>query len=413
MPLIVRDHTWTQNQNTVYISVPLKGVKTANVHVICTDEYLKVSFPPFLFEVFLFGPINEEKSEAKIGNGVAVFTLQKRRDELWEQLFTNIDKDKQKQIREQAILKVQEKEAEKSKAKAARIQQEKKYALETMMKLENEERDRIQKMKNEECARATAEMDFWRETQRKTAEENENQQKLRGTGILDNQPVCQKTECANATPAVTVLHNTGNTTSGQISKKQKPKDLPAPRSAGCIKINFTPRVFPTALRESRVPEEEEWLKKQAEARRAVDTDLAELDDLKEEERNPDWLKEKGDKLFMAGNYQAAVNAYNLAIKLNRKIPALFSNRAACHLKLRNLHKAIEDSSQALELLTPAVAANAPGRLKAHVRRGTAFCELELYVEGLTDYQAALRIDPHNEALRADTDKIREIIQGTT
>lgn len=48
---------------------------------------------------------------------------------------------------------------------------------------------------------------------------------------------------------------------------------------------------------------------------------------------------------MTGNYLAAVNAYNLAIRLNRKIPALYSNRAACHLKLRNLHKAIEDSSQ--------------------------------------------------------------------
>ncbi|ROJ29156.1 Dynein assembly factor 4, axonemal [Anabarilius grahami] len=406
MPLIVKDHTWTQNHNTVYICVPLKGVKTANVHVICTDEYLKVSFPPFLFEVFLFGTINEEKSEARIGNGVAVFTLQKRRDELWEQLFTNIDKEKQKQVREQAIVKVQEKEAEKSKAKTTRIQQEKKYALETMMKLENEERDRIQKMKNEECARATVELDFWREKQRKIAEDNENLQKLQGAG---NKPVYQKTERANVTPAI----NTANTTSGQRSIKQKPKDLPAPRSAGCIKISFTPRVFPTALRESRVPEEEEWLKKQAEARRAVDTDLAELDDLREEERNPDWLKEKGDKLFMAGNFQAAVNAYNLGIKLNRKIPALFSNRAACHLKLRNLHKAIEDSSQALELLTPAVAANAAARLKAHVRRGTAFCELQLYVEGLLDYQAALQIDPQNEALRTDTDKIREIIQGTT
>lgn len=41
----------------------------------------------------------------------------------------------------------------------------------------------------------------------------------------------------------------------------------------------------------------------------------------------------------------AVNAYNVAIKLHRKIPALYSNRAACHLKLRNLHKAINDSSQ--------------------------------------------------------------------
>jgi len=49
-----------------------------------------VSFPPFLLEVFLFESINEEKSEARIGNGVAVFTLQKRRDAFWEQLFTNI-----------------------------------------------------------------------------------------------------------------------------------------------------------------------------------------------------------------------------------------------------------------------------------------------------------------------------------
>lgn len=49
--------------------------------------------------------------------------------------------------------------------------------------------------------------------------------------------------------------------------------------------------------------------------------------------------------FATGNYLSAVNAYNLAIRLNRKIPALYSNRAACHLKLRNFHKAIEDSSQ--------------------------------------------------------------------
>lgn len=39
---------------------------------------------------------------------------------------------------------------------------------------------------------------------------------------------------------------------------------------------------------------DQWLKKQAEARRAVAEDLAELDDLKPEERNPDWLKEKGE-----------------------------------------------------------------------------------------------------------------------
>ncbi|KAI7802629.1 dyslexia susceptibility 1 candidate gene 1 protein, partial [Triplophysa rosa] len=409
-PLTVRDYTWTQSESTVYISVPLKGIKTTNVDVICTDEYLKVSFPPFLFEAFLFGEIDEEKSEAKIGSGVAVFTLQKKKHEVWEKLFTTLDKDRQRQMREQAIVKVQNKAEEKSKAKATRIQQEKKFALETMMKLEKEERERIQKMKDEECLRATAELEVWRETQRKPAEET---QKRSSSTTRHNKPDHQKTERGNVTPARKPLHNTANTATDQKNSKQKSKDLPAPRSAGCIQISFTPRVFPTALRESRVPEEEEWLMKQAEARRAADSQLDELKDLTDEERNPDWLKEKADKFFLARNYQAAVNAYSLAVKLNRKIPALFSNRAACHLKMRNLHKAVEDSSRALELLTPAVPANAPARLKAHVRRGTAFCELELYVEGLQDYQAAVKIHPENAALQADTEKIRQIIQGST
>lgn len=156
----------------------------------------------------------------------------------------------------------------------------------------------------------------------------------------------------------------------------------------------------------------QWLNKQAEARRAVNADVEELKDLKEEERSPDWLKDKGDKCFATGDYLGAVNAYNLAVRLNRKIPALYSNRAACHLKLKNLHKAIEDSSQALDLLIPPVAANAVARARAFVRRGSAFCQLQLYAEGLQDYQAALKIDPHNEALQADTQRIRDIIQGS-
>ena len=124
-----------------------------------------------------------------------------------------------------------------------------------------------------------------------------------------------------------------------------------------------------------MPQEEEWLRK---LRHTGNTELAaELNDLSDEERNPDWLKETGDKRFATGSYQGAVNAYNLAIRLNSMIPAFYSNRATCHFKLRNLHKALEDTSKALDLLTPPVADNAWARARAHVRRGTAFCELEL------------------------------------
>uniref|UniRef100_A0A671N3U4 Tc1-like transposase DDE domain-containing protein n=1 Tax=Sinocyclocheilus anshuiensis TaxID=1608454 RepID=A0A671N3U4_9TELE len=114
------EHLWRDLKMAVHQRLPSN---LTELERICKEEWQRI--PKSRFEVFLFGPINEAKSEARIGDGVAVFTLQKTRDELWEQLFTNI---------EQAILKVQEKEAEKSKAKAARIQQEKNYALETMMK---------------------------------------------------------------------------------------------------------------------------------------------------------------------------------------------------------------------------------------------------------------------------------------
>ncbi|XP_030622706.1 dynein axonemal assembly factor 4 [Chanos chanos] len=414
MPLFVKDYTWTQTESTVYISIPLKGIKSGNVDIFSSDEYLKVNFPPFLFEVFLYEPVDDDRSVAKIGNGTAVFTLQKKRFEIWEQLFRNHDdKDKQREIRERAILKAHEKAEAISKAKATKKQEEKKYALETMMKLEAEERAKIQRIKEEECANACAELESWKLRQTQMVSEEETKHEPQAATTHDSNETHKQRKSDNI-PVSRSSENTALANSDQTAGPKKPKqlDLPAPRSAGCIKISFTPRVFPTALRESRLAEEEEWLQKQAEARRSVNTDLAELDDLKDEERNPDWLKEKGDKFFMAGNYQAAVNAYNLAIKLNRNIPSLFSNRAACHLKLRNLHKAIEDSSQALELFIPAVDDNAGARLKAHIRRGTAFCELELYVEGLQDYNAALKIDPHNQGLQADTEKIREIIQGT-
>lgn len=49
----------------------------------------------------------------------------------------------------------------------------------------------------------------------------------------------------------------GGNSEDMFFEKLKEDSIPAPRSVGSIKINFTPRVFPTALRESQVAEEEE------------------------------------------------------------------------------------------------------------------------------------------------------------
>ncbi|XP_013812716.1 dynein axonemal assembly factor 4 [Apteryx mantelli] len=419
MPVWLRDYSWRQTDSAVYLSLPLRGVRATPANIFCTDQYLKVSIPPFLFEAILHAPIDDTNSTAKIGNGVIFFTLYKKEIAMWDSLMIeNANKEKLQYLRENAVLKAHEKAKEEAEAKKVTKQEHKKYALEATMKLEEAERKRIEDLKEQERQKVTRELELWKnqqtdiERQKRIQREEELHQEAEKLKERKKEKINKPRIPNEGTSKTRVKPTKGPGSDSMFSENLKEEQLPAPRSARTIKINFTSRVFPTALRESRVAEEEEWLNKQAEARRAINADLSELEDLKEEEKNPDWLKDKGNKMFATGNYLAAVNAYNLAVRLNNKLPVLYLNRAACHLKLRNLHKAIEDSSKALELLMPPVPDNENARVKAYVRRGTAFCQLELYAEGLQDYEAALKIDPKNKIIQKDAEKIRHIIQGT-
>ncbi|NXB54851.1 DAAF4 factor, partial [Leucopsar rothschildi] len=417
MPVWLREHSWRQTLTAVYLSLPLRGARATPSSIFCSEQFLKVSIPPFLFEAVLYAPIDDTNSTAKIGNGNIFFTLYKKEPAMWDSLtLANTDKEKLQYLRENAVLKAQEKAKEETEARKITKQEHKKYTLEATMKVEEAERKRIEDLKEKERQKVVKELELWKK-QQKDGDKNKSIQKT-GELYQEIEPLkerknekMKKTQIPNEGTSKTRLKSAKGSCS-IFSQNSKEEQLPAPRAAATIQISFTPRVFPTALRESRVAEEEEWLHKQAEARRIINSDLSELEDLKEEEKNPDWLKDKGNKMFAMGDYLGAVNAYNLAVRLNNSLPVLYLNRAACHLKLRNLHKAIEDSSKALELLTPPVPDNENARVKAHVRRGTAFCQLELYTEGLQDYEAALKIDPKNKIIEKDAEKIRNLIQGT-
>lgn len=270
--------------------------------------------------------------------------------------------------------------------------------------LETEERHRIETIKQSERQRATEDLEQWKQQQIQIAQQ-EKERLLKEKLQREKQRQIEEQRH--------IFDTESTQKSGKKSKKnmfaEAAGDAPT-RAHGTIEVAHTPRVFPTPMRESQSCQEEEWLKKQANARKTVEI---EDEDLTEEERNPLWMRDKGNKFFQAGNYLAAINAFSHAIRLDSKMPSLYSNRAACHLKQGNCMKCIEDCSKALELLTPPVPQNLSSRCKAHVRRGTAFCNLELYVEGLMDYEAALKLDNTNEQLQADADRIRTVIQGST
>ncbi|GBG30002.1 ATP-dependent RNA helicase DHX29 [Hondaea fermentalgiana] len=203
--------------------------------------------------------------------------------------------------------------------------------------------------------------------------------------------------------------------------------VPPPRQGVRMKMAFTARVFPTPMRESRKEEEEDWLLRN---RRHMKGRARErLDAVDISERDPFWLKGKGDDFFRAGNYEGALNAYACALEIDETMTACLSNRAACFLKLGHFARCIEDCDRALKVLhdereEELALAQREGfteepkefrrtkemRKKLHVRKGTALRFDQQFSAALAEYQLAQELSPMDEDLRADCARLLCLVQ---
>lgn len=389
MPIAVRDYTWKESDVDLTITIPLKGVKGSKSDIFSSNQYIKVNYPPYLFEVHLFALVVEEKCVAKVGNGVIEFVLVKEEPGIWGRLTSEESKEKDfmTEKRAEAIEHAQKVAAELEQQKAKKRRDEETFAIRQQMKLEEEEQARIEQVKQKERDKAEQDLETWKEEKKK---------------------VKQKSPPPQTEPSK--KHNvTSNTVIWKGKKTNKP---PPPRKTGSIQVRFTPRVFPTAARESKAQEEEEWLAKQAAARRITPADGTSTDsDINE--RNPEFLKDKGAEFFRTGNYEAAVNAFSEAIKLNPNLPQLFSNRAACYLATGDSDKCINDCTRALELFYPVVPSNHVSRSKVFVRRGTAFANEGEFGLALQDYEAAVKLAPEDESLKEDCAMLKLAYENRT
>jgi len=260
--------------------------------------------------------------------------------------------------------------------------------------VEEEERRNIQAIKDAEISKAMNELEDWKKGKNKSIHS-------------DTSDVTNSCNAKNLSQSKSTIMQSEN--KKEVKKVDEKKDVPPPRSTGNIQLKFTPRAFVTPSRESKAPEEEAWLQKVAEMNK-VKADAKTRSEM--EDMNPAWLKEKGGNFYKQGNYIAAINAFTAAIVLNGTDPSLYNNRAACHLHMKQFTECIQDATMALNLLDPPVQANAKSRCIAFVRRGTAYFKTEQYVNALGDYNSALKIDPKNESINEDAEKIRQIIQSS-
>ncbi|KAG2393713.1 hypothetical protein C9374_007244 [Naegleria lovaniensis] len=106
------------------------------------------------------------------------------------------------------------------------------------------------------------------------------------------------------------------------------------------------------------------------------------------------LKEEGNKLLRNGKYQEAYDEYTKAIEIDPKNAnlnaVLYCNRAAAATKLGKHEVAVKDATKAIELND--------SYLKAYMRRGSSYIELEQYEDAMRDYNRAHELDKDNEEI---------------
>ncbi|EZA60821.1 E3 ubiquitin-protein ligase CHIP [Ooceraea biroi] len=93
------------------------------------------------------------------------------------------------------------------------------------------------------------------------------------------------------------------------------------------------------------------------------------------------LKEQGNHLFSLHKYEDAANCYTKAIIKNPDQALYFTNRALCHLKLKQWESVCKDCRRALDM--------DPCLMKGHFFLGLALLELELFDEAVKHLQRAV------------------------
>ncbi|CAA7400138.1 unnamed protein product [Spirodela intermedia] len=115
------------------------------------------------------------------------------------------------------------------------------------------------------------------------------------------------------------------------------------------------------------------------------------------------MKEEGNVLYRAGNYEEALEKYRLALQFASEITSSLevrsichANRAVCYSKLGKYEDTTKECTKALDLN--------PSYLKALLRRGEAHEKLQHFDEAIADMKKIIELHPSDVQSRREAEK---------
>ena len=116
-------------------------------------------------------------------------------------------------------------------------------------------------------------------------------------------------------------------------------------------------------------------------------------------------KTKGNELFSAKDFPAAVEAFSKAIELDANNHVLYSNRSACYASMQQYDEAVDDAEKCVSL--------SPAWSKGYVRLGAAFHGVGEHDQAIDAYNKGLALEPDNAALKAGLESVERDKRAAT
>lgn len=121
----------------------------------------------------------------------------------------------------------------------------------------------------------------------------------------------------------------------------------------------------------------------------------------EPDKKEETLKDKGNRAFASEKYQDALTFFTSAIDADGSNHALYSNRSATHLALRDFNSALGDAEKVIELKE-----DWP---KGYFRKGAALEQLLRYPEAYKAYESGLKVDSNDDNLKKASAELHTLL----
>lgn len=284
MPIEIKDFTWKQSNDSISVCVPLRGIHYSHVDVQVSQNFIKLHFPPFIFEVFLRHDIDDSTFKCCYTDREAFIEVTKVEHGDWDKLEADIEKKDKVALKQTIIEGIQVKTRKALDDQIKLKAQHGRFAVSEAIAMDTRRRSEVDAKRDLERNNAMNDLENWRQSKAICYDTNITQSPIKqndsrkGKGVIirelkdgedSNAEGDNKNSASRNTSAIKQAEPKKSNFYKKVISDIETRSIPEPRQTSTLGVSFTERIFPTPCRESSAHDEEVWLKNITEARRAT------------------------------------------------------------------------------------------------------------------------------------------------